>query len=240
MKRLLDYRPDYVAALFDRMAATYGAVNLASSFGFSHFWRQACLDELAPPPAARCADLMCGMGEMTTLLKGVERVTVDAIDFSAAMCAKARAASTRHSWTGVEVRQADVLTLAREPRYDRIAVTFGLKTLDDARLEEFARVLWALLHRGGRVALVEIHLPPSRLLRWPYLFYLRQVIPLIGRIFLGDPDCYRSLAVYTEDFSRRDRMVEHLRAAGFSARQRGLFFGCARLYVADKPAPSFS
>ena len=39
-----------------------------------------------------------------------------------------------------------------------------------------------------------------RLLRWPYLFYIKHVIPWVGRAFLGNPQNYRMLGVYTEEF----------------------------------------
>jgi demethylmenaquinone methyltransferase/2-methoxy-6-polyprenyl-1,4-benzoquinol methylase len=129
----------------------------------------------------------------------------------------------------------DVFALDGIGRFDRICVSFGIKTLDDAGLRAFAQLLHRLLRPGGRVALVEIGVPEARLLRWPYLFYLRHVIPAIGRMCLGNPDCYRSLAIYTESFARRDRFRENLAAAGFAVSSRPLFFGCARLCVATKP-----
>jgi ubiquinone/menaquinone biosynthesis C-methylase UbiE len=43
----LNYSPAHVIKLFDEMARTYGAVNLISSLGFSHFWRRACVRSLA-------------------------------------------------------------------------------------------------------------------------------------------------------------------------------------------------
>jgi demethylmenaquinone methyltransferase/2-methoxy-6-polyprenyl-1,4-benzoquinol methylase len=174
---------------------------------------------------------------MTTLLKRVERVSVDAIDFSAGVCAKAQAAADCHGWTEVNIRQNDVLAMLGEPRYERIAVTFGLKTLDDGQLKKFAAVLVGLLCAGGRAALVEIQIPRARLLRGPYLAYLRWVIPMIGRLFQGDADCCRSLAIYMEDFAWRDQFASNLREVGLAVRAQLLFFGCARLYIADKPRP---
>lgn len=234
--RPVDYQPDHIIALFNRMAATYGVVNLVSSFGFSRQWRKACADALAPRAGMRCADLMCGMGEMACLFAeaGGTGLIVDAFDFSPAMCIKARATVARLGLVRASVAEADVLTLPGESSYDRIAVSFGLKTLDNVGLAQLAGTVRRLLRPGGRAAFVEIHLPTSNLLLRPYLFYLRRVIPLVGRLFLGDPDCYRSLAIYTEDFTRRDSFGVQLRAVGLAVTERPLFFGCARLYVANR------
>lgn len=224
--------------LFNRMARTYGAVNLISSFGFSHLWRKACVDALGVQPGHRCADLMAGMGESSVLLAHgpVTGLKIDAIDFCPAMTSKGREIVERLKLSEISIQTADVLKLEGAAIYNRVCASFGIKTLNNEGQREFAEVMHRLLKAGGRVALVEIHVPTSALLRWPFLFYLRHVIPLIGRLLLGDPDCYRSLAIYTEGFAERDRMAEHLGQQGFAVTLRPLFFGCARLYVAEKGA----
>jgi demethylmenaquinone methyltransferase/2-methoxy-6-polyprenyl-1,4-benzoquinol methylase len=107
-----------------------------------------------------------------------------------------------------------------------------LKTLDDQQLRQFARLTKDLLKPAGRAAFVEIHVPENRLLRWFYLFYIRHVIPTVGRLCLGNPNCYRHLALYTEDYAKRDFFADYLKEAGLEVDMRPLFFGCARLYVA--------
>ena len=218
------------------MAQTYGAVNLISSFGFSHLWRKTCIESLAVQPGHCVADLMAGMAESSILVARSTRgiPTIHAFDFCPAMTAKGRKLTDRLKLPGISMQTADVLGLAGEQVYDRVCVSFGIKTLDDDGQAAFAAVLHRLLKAGGRVALVEIHVPPIALLRWPYLFYLRHVIPLIGRLLLGDPDCYRSLAIYTEGFAQRDMMGEYLKKQGFAVQIRSLLFGCARLYVGEK------
>ena len=70
-------------------------------------------------------------------------------------------------------------------------------------------------------------MPPFRPLRAVYMFYLKRVIPLIGRALLGNPDCYRMLGVYTEAFENVNHFVDCLRAAGLNAKPVSCFFGCA-------------
>ncbi len=177
---------------------------------------------------------MCGMAEMTTLLKQVNGVSVDAFDFSAGMCEGAKRAVARNGWNDVTISQGDVLLLPSDARYDRVAVTFGLKTLAPDQLNRFAQILFGILATEGKVSLVEIYVPRARLLRLPYLFYLRWIIPAVGRLFLGNPDCYRSLAVYTENFARTENFAAMLKSVGFTVSTRPLFYGCAKLYLAEK------
>ena len=208
-----DYRSEHLITLFSRMAKTYGAVNLVSSFGFSHLWRKTCIEALNVQPGHHCADLMAGMAESSILIarSSGNNVTINAVDFCPAMTAKGHSMIEELNLPCISTQTADVLELTGKETYDRICVTFGIKTLDDAGQEIFAAVMHRLLNAGGKLALVEIYVPSFTVLRWPYLLYIRHVIPLIGRMFLGDPDCYRSLAIYTEGFAKGDRMGEHLR-----------------------------
>jgi demethylmenaquinone methyltransferase/2-methoxy-6-polyprenyl-1,4-benzoquinol methylase len=236
MQKGAEYSAGSLIQLFTGMAQTYGTVNLVSSLGFSHLWRKACVDALAVESGHRCADLMAGMAEATVLLAAAGAAAIDAVDFCPAMTARAEEAVRRRGLDGVRVTTGDVFDLAPGEAYDRVGVAFGIKTLSDDGRRRFAELMYVLLRAGGRAALVEIHVPRSRILRMPYLWYLRHAIPWIGRLALGDPDCYRSLAVYTEAFAARERFEQDLADSGFRVGSRSLFFGCARLYVADKPS----
>ena len=231
-----DFRSEYLIELFSRMAKTYGAVNLISSFGFSHLWRKACVDALEVEPGHCCADLMAGMAESSVIMARRTRgaLTIHAVDFCPTMSAKAHEVAQHLKLPGIQVQTADVLGLPGDEVYDRICATFGLKTLDENKQMLFATVLHRLLKPGGRFSLVEIYVPSGAILKWPFLFYLRYVIPLVGRFFLDDPDCYRSLAIYAEDFAQRNQMGEHLARAGFKVESRLLFFGCAKLFVGER------
>jgi ubiquinone/menaquinone biosynthesis C-methylase UbiE len=46
------------------MAATYGIVNLISSFGFAARWRHQLVDDLLLANASHVVDLMSGMNEL--------------------------------------------------------------------------------------------------------------------------------------------------------------------------------
>jgi len=229
-----DYNSEHLVRLFDDMAKTYGAVNLVSSFGLSHLWRKACIDLLETKPSHACADLMCGMGEATRLLVKTAgpSLSVHAVDFCPRMTERCRETVMRLRVTNVTVCTQDVFSISETTTFDRIACSFGLKTLNDSQLKTFAHLIKKLLKPSGRAAFVEIHIPANLLLRLPYLFYIRYVIPFIGWICLGNPSCYRYLARYTEDFASRDSFDAYLKEEGLDVSVFELFFGCARIYLA--------
>lgn len=83
---------------------------------------------------------------------------------------------------------------------------------------------------------MEVAVPTHVLLRTLYLFYLRFVIPLIGRLFLGNPQNYRLLSVYTESFAQGAAATAAFERQGFRVATADLFFGCARRLLGRKPA----
>lgn len=100
---------------------------------------------------------------------------------------------TRREWNfAVEVCVADVLAWDGEAAMaDVVVSSFGLKTFDREQQRRLAQTVARLLKPGGCYSFVEISVPSYPLLRALYLFYLKRVIPLMGRALPGDPECYR-------------------------------------------------
>jgi demethylmenaquinone methyltransferase/2-methoxy-6-polyprenyl-1,4-benzoquinol methylase len=92
-----------------------------------------------------------------------------------------------------------------------------------------------VLRPGGRFSLIEVSVPRHRLLRVPYLFYLVHVIPLLGRLLLGNPENYRMLGVYTTAYGDARRSLPAFRDAGLEVQVVESCFGCATGLVGRKP-----
>lgn len=232
------YEAHYVRGLFNEMARTYGVVNLISSFGFAAWWRRQCLSQTELPVGASVVDLMTGMGELCGPV--ARRIgpsgKILAIDLSPVMCGEARSKTLRLPCP-VDVLEADALAgLPPAGMADVVVSSFGLKTFSPDQQRQLAVEIWRLLKPGGRFSLLEISVPPAALLRWPYLFYIERVIPLIGALFLGNPENYRMLGVYTRAFHDCRVTAEAFRQAGFTVRETAYFFGCATGVEGIKPA----
>lgn len=61
------------------------------------------------------------------------------------------------------------------------------------------------------------------------------MIPLVGRLLLGDPACYRMLGAYTEAFGDASHFAECLRHEGLEVAEASFFFGCATGVRGVKP-----
>ena len=228
------YEPAAVRSLFDEMSATYGIVNLISSFGFSARWRHQAVADLPLPDAAHVVDLMSGMNELCrSLAKNASvRLRVTAIDFSSEMVRKARTNWPFH----VQCHLIDVFDWDFAPSTADIVISsFGLKTFDRKQQAELARRVASLLRADGKFSFVEISVPPARILRGLYLFYLARVSPWIGKLFLGNPENYRLLGFYTREFGNCGHFAQCLRRQGLEVREVKYFFGCATGVRGSKP-----
>lgn len=231
------YEPRFVARLFDEMSKSYGRTNYFSSFGFCDRWRRQCVEALRIEPGMVILDLMTGMGECCRLLsKQIGEGRLLALDLSHEMCRRAQRNALRQEKTCMTVWRGDAL----EPSLpdgcvDAIVASFGLKTFSEEQLRRLAWQVYRLLKPGGSFSFVEIAVPARPVIRTPYLWYLRWCIPMVGRVFLGNPDNYRMLAVYTQQFSEGAVVTQILEEAGLTVRADDLFFGCARRFVGSKP-----
>jgi len=228
------YKPAAIRDLFDEMAATYGLVNLISSFGFTLRWRHQLIQSIPIAEAKQVVDLMSGMNELCRSLShhASSNLHVTAVDISPEMVRLACKDWPFHVDTKIE----DVLTWNFEPNSaDAVISSFGLKTFNRDQQMRLAKIIAGLLRPGGHLSLIEVSVPPARVLRWLYMFYLGRIIPWIGRLFLGNPLNYEMLGIYTQDFGSCQYFSECLRQQGLQVRRVSYFFGCATGVSGTKP-----
>lgn len=225
-----------VRALFDEMAKTYGLVHVASSLGFGYFWRIRCASAISRKSKS-VLDAMSGAGEMGSIL--MEHLAPDAkirmVDFSGAMCQKAVENSRRWNRQQVSVINENALNLScNDEEFDAVTCSFGLKTLTDSEVAQFASELWRVTKRGAKVSLLEFSIPNSEVLYPFFKLYVKHYVPLLGKLLLGNPDNYRMLWEYTYEFRSCRGVIHHFERSGFRTEFRSHFFGCATQIVATK------
>ena len=210
---------DAVRSMFDSIAPRYDLVNRVMTFGMDRGWRRRAVGTLGLPAESLVVDVACGTGDFCRDLESAGYRAIG-IDLSAGMLLEAR--------TDAPLLQGDALNMPfADGVVDGITCGFALRNVADigALLTEFSRVL----RRGGRVAVLEVAEPDSRLLRMGHSVYFRRVVPLIGGV-LSDRDAYRYLPESTAYLPRRARLLEMLDEAGFDdARSRLVALGAAQI-----------
>lgn len=222
--------------LFDAIAGRYDVINTILSGGLHHFWRKALRRKLPESEEQRVLDLATGTADVALELVQDPKVSkVFGIDLSRGMIDEGRAKVHRlHLDQRIQLDVGDAQALSfTDEQFHTATVSFGIRNMPDvpACLREMHRVL----KPGGRCLILEFALPSSKVVRQLHLFYLRRILPVIGRMLSGHSTAYRYLNQTIEEFPYGPAFVALMREAGFeNAGFRALTFGIVNLYWGDK------
>lgn len=224
------YEPKFVEKLFDKMSSSYSKVNYITSFGFSERWRRQCVEEIEIDKGKTVVDLMTGMGECWKhiLKKSNKDSKLIGLDFSTEMTKRAEKNKMKFEKSKIEVIKENVFknSIGNETA-DFIISGFGLKTFNDEQLGKLANEIDRILKPNGKFSLIDVSVPNSKFLKPFYMFYLKKIIPILGKLFLGSPETYRMLGVYTEEFGNSKNVYRIFNKLGFEVEYVEYFYGCA-------------
>ncbi len=219
-----------VREMFDTIAPRYDLMNRLITFGLDQSWRKDTVSALGLPAEARVLDLACGTGDLTRLAQRCGFRVVGA-DLSAGMLAA--------NGTPAPLVEADGGRLPfADGAFDGLVCGYALRNFTDlaATMGECARVLRA----GGRLAVLEVDAPTSRLWRAGYDLWFTRAVPLLGGV-ISDKQAYQYLPRSVAYLPPASALRALLRDVGFSAVGiRPLAGGLSQLIVATRagaPAP---
>jgi demethylmenaquinone methyltransferase/2-methoxy-6-polyprenyl-1,4-benzoquinol methylase len=230
-----------VRGMFAGVARRYDFLNHLLSAGLDHRWRSRAAAACPCRDGAWVLDLCGGTADQALALlrrlPPTARVLV--ADFSRPMLRRARAKlRAGRAARRAALLEADALALPLpDGCVDAVTVAFGLRNVADVpqALREIVRVL----RPGGRAVVLEFHAPrPRGPLAGAFRFYLRRVVPWLGRLLAGSgPGAYRYLVASIEAFGPSEALAAHLRAAGLAdVRVERLPGGVAAVLVGTRPA----
>lgn len=217
-----------VSAMFDEVSPRYDLINDVLTVGNDRLWRIATTRAVGPRKGMRILDLAAGTGTSSAAL-AAHGAHVVAADFSRGMLEEGR---RRHAGDElIEFVHADATALPFEDdSFDAATISYGLRNVNDPRtaLAEMRRVV----KPGGRVVIAEFSTPPSPLVRGPYAFYGRHVLPRIAGLINRDAaEAYRYLNESIEAWPAQEELAAWLREAGFErVAYRNLTFGIVALH----------
>jgi demethylmenaquinone methyltransferase / 2-methoxy-6-polyprenyl-1,4-benzoquinol methylase len=236
---MLSKSPDRIAAMFDAIADRYDFLNHLLSAGIDRRWRARAVRALHLSGRERVLDVCTGTGDLAIAAVRAHpgAAYVIGVDFAGAMLSVARRKLARDPWrdrvalvrgdaTGLPVATASI---------DAVTIAFGIRNVDrlDAACVEMRRVLKA----GGRLAVLEFAVPALPVWRQCYGWYVRHVLPQIGRAVSHHGGAYGYLPASIDAFAKPDELVKILRHAGFvDVSAARLTLGSVCLYVARRGA----
>ncbi|MBK9254624.1 MAG: class I SAM-dependent methyltransferase [Saprospiraceae bacterium] len=231
------YNPEYVKGLFNKMSSSYERMNLITSFGFSIRWRRQFLESFKQSNyKVEIIDLLTGMGETWNATKNkLPNSNLTVLDFSDGMLKYAKRKSDLKFNNEITVLQQDILNnQLPSNHYDFVTCAFGLKTFNAEQLQILALETKRILKKDGQFSFIEISKPNNKILKTLYGFYLGQIIPILGRLLLGNPEEYKMLWQYTYKFNNAKSATEIFTKTGLKTKFISYFYGCATGFYGTK------
>lgn len=219
-----DDKVDAVRDMFDAIAPRYDLVNRIMTFRLDVRWRRRAVRALALPLGSTVLDLAAGTGDLCLDLAAAGHRPIS-VDLSFGMLSADRSGAPRV--------QADILRLpVADGSVDGVTCGFALRNLVD--LPRFFAELGRVVRPGGRIALLDVGVPPNPIVRFGHGIYFGKVVPKIGGL-LSDPAAYRYLPRSVAYLPSPEAMVGDLQASGFAdARHRVFSFGITQLLTGTR------
>ena len=231
---IIDKKDSY--KLFNDIARTYDPLNKILSMGIDKSWRRTLVKHLPKYNVDLCLDIATGTGDTAILLGKTQRIKkIIAVDPSIEMIKIGRKkveSKNLNSKISFITGQAETLEMQTES-LDLATVTFGIRNFRD--LETSLKNIHRILKKDGRLYILEFSLPKLKLIRAPYLFYFRKVLPWVGNKISKHQTAYNYLNKTVESFPYGEQLKTILKDAGFKkVRYTPLTLGIATLYIAQK------
>jgi demethylmenaquinone methyltransferase/2-methoxy-6-polyprenyl-1,4-benzoquinol methylase len=233
----LSKSPDRIAGMFDAIAGRYDLLNHLLSAGIDTRWRKRAIASLRLTGRERVLDLCTGTADLAiAALRGRPAAArVVGVDFAAAMLRVGRdkIAAQRLGDRIALVRGDATRIPAADGSVDAITIAFGIRNVDAVAVActEMHRVL----KPGGRLAILEFAVPTTPGVSAVYLWYLRHLLPRIGRAISRHNAAYGYLPASIGAFTAPEEFVKLLRQAGFvDVEPVRLTFGAVILYTARR------
>jgi demethylmenaquinone methyltransferase/2-methoxy-6-polyprenyl-1,4-benzoquinol methylase len=177
-------------------------------------WRRKAVATLHLASGATVIDLASGTGDLCIDLVAAGYRPLS-FDFSFGMLSADRSGAARV--------QADVLRLPLGAgRVDGATCGFALRNLVD--LPAFFAELARVIRPGGRIALLDVGVPSSAVVRAGHGFYFGKVVPKIGGL-LSSGSAYRYLPRSVAYLPPPEEIVASLKLAGFADAEQQRFSG---------------
>jgi demethylmenaquinone methyltransferase/2-methoxy-6-polyprenyl-1,4-benzoquinol methylase len=226
-----------VGRMFDRIAPYYVLLNHILSFGLDFSWRRKLANTVYKDNKIKLLDLATGTGDLLiSVLRSNPNITeAVGLDISENMIAICRKKLLKYKLTDrvTLVNSNAAETGLPDQSFDLVTMGFGIRNTPD--VPKTLREIHRLLKHRGTALILEFAPPSNRIFRKIYLLYLRNFVPILGRLLSGDKNAYRYLNTTVENFYNMDDFSDLMRKAGFkNINATPLTFGVVCIYKATK------
>lgn len=223
--------------MFDQISESYDRTNRILSLGNDLRWRKKMANLLPTDKELSILDLATGTADqIITFCKFSSHIDkIIGIDPSSQMLAIGRKKlATKPYVDKTQLLEGSALQIPfPDKTFDVVSVSFGVRNFSDpkAGLQEMYRVL----QENGKVLILEFSLPAHSWIRYLSLFYLKRLIPWIGKMVTANRVAYEYLSNTIQTFPHGKEFIAMMEDCGFrNTSQKKLSFGMVSIYSGEK------
>ncbi len=230
-------RVQTVQHIFATVVPTYDLLNRVLSLGMDLYWRKTLVSHIRFFQTSRFLDVATGTADLAieTAISYPQTHTTG-IDFVSQMLEKAKKKIDQKKLSDrIDLAQADATNLPFPSNsFDTAAIAFGIRNIPDikAALSEMLRVVAP----GGRILVLEMHLPDYPAFQHPARLYLKTALPWLARCLSPNPAAYTYLADSIIHFPTPPRFRELMNKTGMiHVKSQPLSMGITWLHQGTRP-----
>ena len=213
MQQYLQNKKGLVQNVFDRVYDQYDLMNDFMSLGIHRLWKKNLLNMMNSSPNQKLIDVACGTGDVAKLfLRYVNKSSkITCVDPNKGMIKKGREKLNEFENLNWIVSPAEKLPLA-DNSFDFYTISFGLRNAKN--LNKALSEAYRVLKPGGRYLCLEFSKIQNPSLDFIYKNYSK-LIPLIGKIVVGEKEPYEYLVKSIESFVNQDELIDLMKKNNF-------------------------
>ena len=213
MQQYLQNKKGLVQNVFDQVYNQYDLMNDFMSFGIHRIWKKNMLNMMNPSSKQKLIDVACGTGDIAKLfLDNVDKQSeITCVDPNKGMISKGKEKLREFSNLNWIIAPAEKLPI-KDNSFDFYTISFGLRNTKD--LNKCLSEAYRVLKPGGRFLCLEFSKIQNSSLNFMYKNYSK-IIPLIGKLVVGEKEPYEYLIKSIENFLNQDELIELMKEQNF-------------------------
>ena len=228
-------KKEQVTQMFDTISGNYDGLNRVISFGIDVKWRKKVLQLVKASNPKTILDIATGTGDLAILMAETKAEKIIGLDISVGMLevGKQKIVAKKLSQK-IEMMVGDSEKMPFEDNtFDAITVAFGIRNFEN--LEKGLAEILRVLKPNGTFVILETSNPTKSPFKQGYVFYTKNILPLIGKLFSKDNVAYGYLSESAAVFPFGEALNNILKKTGFiNVVDMPQTFGVATIYSASK------
>lgn len=227
-------KKNQVEDMFDNIAPKYDLLNHVLSMKIDVLWREKLVKWMRQDQPKEVLDVATGTGDLAIAVHKGTKAQIVGMDLSQQMLNVGIEKIKKLGLDSqISMQKGDAEDLAFEDnRFDALSVAFGVRNFENLPkgLSEMRRVI-----KPGSSAYILEFSKVEGILGPIYMFYFKNILPLIGRLVSKDNRAYTYLPDSVNAFPYGEKMKTVLLEAGYSkVEYKTLSLGIATIYKATK------